>query len=231
MALTSTLDDLIAGNIKLIRGERGLSQHDLAERARAAGLPWTQGTVASIETGKRKVTKGEMLLLQHLLGAPLPILLQADEDIDLGGVLASSEGLDRLARGDTSVPVGVEVKLRWSVRPSSREEQRLAKSYGQATDEATLQRMAQATLREAERKAPKSLAERYGLDVSAFEVVLASHDLWGRSLSDERDARLAEGSDDPPERRRALRGHATRELFEELKKHMESRRRTRKRRN
>lgn len=54
--------------------------------------------------------------------------------------------------------------------------------------------------------------------VPPVTVALAALDQWGRSLSSERDRRMAE-SDIDPRRRQALRGHISRELLAELREH------------
>lgn len=77
---------------------------------------------------------------------------------------------------------------------------------------------------EAEAKA----ARRLGDPVGPLQVVVWGRDLWGRRLSAERDRRVAQRADEDttPRRLQALRGHVTRELIEELRVHLASRRRS-----
>lgn len=66
---------------------------------------------------------------------------------------------------------------------------------------------------EAERK----MADQ--LDVAPFQIRDAAHRLWGRTLTDEREARLArriENGDVSPRSLQAHRGHVTRELEQEI---------------
>lgn len=66
---------------------------------------------------------------------------------------------------------------------------------------------------EAERRASTRL------DVLPGQVVIAARTLWGRSLDEERDARVDKMPDAGDAR--ALRGHVTRQLTQELGMHLE----------
>jgi len=65
--------------------------------------------------------------------------------------------------------------------------------------------------RDAELKAAQSLC------VPPFAIALAARRLWGRSLTEERDAQLSgHGADEPSRTLQALRGHITRKLLAEI---------------
>jgi hypothetical protein len=61
------------------------------------------------------------------------------------------------------------------------------------------------------------------LSVKPFDVSLTAHKLWGHSLSEERDRRVAESAPKKATARsiQALRGHITRSLIEELQPALE----------
>src|SRR5438876_11910658 len=61
--------DAVAENVRAMRGARGLSQGDLAERMKAEKFDWRQATVSEIERGARNVTVDELLGLALILEA------------------------------------------------------------------------------------------------------------------------------------------------------------------
>jgi len=67
---------------------------------------------------------------------------------------------------------------------------------------------------DAELRAARKLRAE-GFDVSPLDVATAARKRWKRSLTAERDARLAKGAGGS---KRALRGHVTRQLLEDLRK-------------
>ena len=96
-----TFQDVIRQNLKRLREDAGLRQDELAARARAAGLPWTQATVAGIETGRRQVSAAELVVVPGLLHVGGGELLKAgdDEQIDMEGATVDGADLARWAEG------------------------------------------------------------------------------------------------------------------------------------
>jgi transcriptional regulator with XRE-family HTH domain len=187
---------LLARNLRRLRDSGGWTQMELASRARELGLEWTADTVVAVESGRRKFTLAEALLVPQLLGANLVDLAKAgDED------LIVVEG--RELQADT-----------WGGLVAGKRVRRL----GQALD-TNARRVSKAlTTREATNEAEKKAARALGM--SAGDLVILAHALWNRGLTDERDARVrAEvGADElPTTTRQALRGHITRGLLRELR--------------
>ena len=96
-----------------------------------------------------------------------------------------------------------------------------------ATDTSALESFARGSLGytlddEAAREAERHAADRLG--ISPDELVGLSYALWGRTLSDERDARTAERvePDASARSRTIVRGHVTRELLAELEQEPEA---------
>jgi transcriptional regulator with XRE-family HTH domain len=63
---SSALDTTIGTAIRAARFSRGLTQDDLAAR-----LGLTRATIASYETGRRKIPAGTLIQIAHLCGKPL----------------------------------------------------------------------------------------------------------------------------------------------------------------
>jgi transcriptional regulator with XRE-family HTH domain len=63
---SSALDTTIGTAIRDARFSRGLTQDDLAAR-----LGVTRATIASYETGRRKIPAGKLIQIAHLCGKPL----------------------------------------------------------------------------------------------------------------------------------------------------------------
>lgn len=60
---------VIAANMRALRYARGWSAQRVADAMAAAGLPWSRGTVASLENGWRStLTVDELLALGDLFG-------------------------------------------------------------------------------------------------------------------------------------------------------------------
>lgn len=62
-------DDLLAANVARLRRSQRLSQAALAEAMRAQGMThWHQTTASRVELGRQRLTGGEVLALQKILG-------------------------------------------------------------------------------------------------------------------------------------------------------------------
>jgi transcriptional regulator with XRE-family HTH domain len=182
---------LLAGNLRQRRGALGWTQGDLASRARAVGLQWTVDTVVSVESGRRKLSYGDVLLLTQVLRSSLGEY-PGDQDIDVEGCVLPAPGWRLLVEG---VPMGGLDRLREAMVARDQTVNREASN-------------------EAEKKAARSL------HMSAKDVVFLAHGLWGRGLTEERDHRLSSelgAVEVTQERRQALRGHITRGLLQELR--------------
>ncbi len=101
------LTALIAERVKLLRDKdhRNLSGTELAKRLRAVGIPWTQTTVAKLESGAREsVSVHELLALALVLGTtPLSLITdpRAGQVVPLAGDFSADPWLALLwCRGD-----------------------------------------------------------------------------------------------------------------------------------
>ena len=184
----TTYQEAIRRNILRLREQRGLTQNDLAARAKATGLAWSQATVAAIEKGYRKVSVEEEKLLLMLLEVPLSDLLRVTDDtvIDVAGVEVSPPELRTWAAGQ---PTRFDPEPR--VQP--REHPFLAsiaRRYGLPERPPFLAKILMASLNSVDTKAAHALRvhrKRGG----AFEVTCAARSLWSRNVKDERDRRFA----------------------------------------
>ena len=244
MKQANTISAVVGERLRRWRKEARLTQDQVATAARGFGLDWKRGTVASIEGGHREVSLSEFLALPFLaqffgsadswnrLASFLPPQVQTDETAHSRGgdslVLDLTETEVELASGCwidikhlralvAGYPAGgrkvpKNALVTWGLVAE-------AASQTTALFEATLRDFSSSIaatmpqLREAEQKAAKKLG------VSADAVLAAALTLWGKTLTDERDARAEKQITDEasPRRLQAMRGHVTRDLLDELR--------------
>lgn len=207
----SDLDAVVGANVRRIRERLGATQDELAQFLRDRGWNDASGVMlVDLERGARKVGLAEVFVLADALNVPVVQLLENDGMLRItssGGVADSSRGLaERFTH-----------RVDWPKNPATWEELQRLRRLGQFSaglSAGTRHSIGDETRREAERYA----ARRLGL--TAEQVVRRSYALWGQTLSEERDARVAarvEG-DATPRQRAVLRGHVTRGLLAELQK-------------
>jgi hypothetical protein len=206
-----SLTAVIGQRIAEIRTHTGVRQEDVAASARALGLRWTRATVAGVEAGRRQLTPEELLLLPYVIQHACPV--------------DAPFGLAELIPEEASVqlPGGVVdgAFIHTLLAPEGGVLMRSPTQPGGVHDEVVVK-----------------AARRLG--VQPHVITSAARRLWGRSLPDERDRRLAEQdqtlasapvthTDHGPDkvaskaRVRASRGHVTRKLLDELRQHLEAR--------
>lgn len=208
------LQDLIVENMRRIRRERGLLQEDVATAARWVGVMWSSVTVTQIESQNRLLSLDEFLLLPLILKCKIKDLLATDDQdqlIKLGfGTVLDAETVAELVstKGpqlrDDQVPMlpGLEEKL----------DSRIKEAISFTGLEPTLLSylaVREGARGEAERKAAQTLKR------PAVEITALALRLWSRSLTEERDARAEEQKSEGKEVR-AVRGHITRTLLEDI---------------
>jgi transcriptional regulator with XRE-family HTH domain len=220
-----TLKDVIGRNLRRLREDQGLRQDEVAELARSVGLEWTQAVVTGIETGRRAVPIEELLLLQGPLDISLPALLDPGDEpvVDLGGRPVKAQHLRTMALGQPLVLAlsredGYAVG-RIAARGWDRKLRTIARRYDIPEEPDKNWELKAASLGNAEQKAGRKF------NVHPFEIVAASYDLWGHSLTQERDARVEQHGG---RGERQARGHVTRGLLSELEAHIKSARRKRR---
>jgi transcriptional regulator with XRE-family HTH domain len=206
-------------NVAKARKERHLRQEEVAALAVNLGLGWTRATVAAIETGRRDISLVEGLFLAHVLNVKVESLLMAPRDILVGQ--------NRYAARDWNMWVAVgdwpstDPSGKWAAVGDVERLKREAEAalYGLQPD-AVAPAMRGAIL-DAEWRAAERLNRTHGRNITAYHVALASISLWGRSLSDERDARLqAEGLPPGSPKATARAGWITREIEHALGEHI-----------
>ncbi len=210
-------------NLKRVREGRDLRQEDVAARARAMGLSWTQATIAAIETGRRALSLGELVLLQGVLNV--------DRETLLGELLVPGRGVDVVTVDQVRVDRGrwrlmTQGKPVFAVRSAERMREQLgpevarrvrvdaelALRYGLPRDEVFPEFPAMRAREVASSDAAQRVARAIGRD--PIYVGLASLALWGHGLTEERDRLLAKEPGEGNERVR--RGHITRRLKREI---------------
>ncbi|MCT7353624.1 hypothetical protein N4P33_15790 [Streptomyces sp. 15-116A] len=198
-----------------MREGKEATREDIARKARLFGLPWHRPTVGQIEQGKRGVSAPELLLLPLIYSTPLRDLLPGPGETTwlTDEIAVEGRELRRLLDegynpGETPAPgpwhyAGI-------VRKARQVRQVLRGRYEELPWGAESAYVASPD--EAETKAAKRL------DTTPEYVAYTARELWGRGLTEERDARLAERPDPPttPRALQAARGHITRALLDEL---------------
>jgi transcriptional regulator with XRE-family HTH domain len=185
--------EVIGRNVKRLREERALTQHELAHLWQRRGLNWARSKLSALESGGRPtMSVGELVAIAAAFGVPLSELFQGPPS----GRVALS-------------PTGAEV-----AGPS------LAAFFGGAAtittnigSEAHKKEMARLEAMPERRPAQADIELAQRLGVPARDVVLAAMQAFDSlTLTEERDRRVARmGSSTAPERQ-AHRGHVTREL-------------------
>jgi transcriptional regulator with XRE-family HTH domain len=191
------LSQVVGFRLRELREMVGMTQDHVARAAQRLGFEWSRSSVAALEAGDRDLSAAEFLALPYILDEAARVSLPTAE-VAFGASLAellSPRRQERLALSDNL-----------SLAPKQ-----VSEWLGETTPKLTPRRLNdEQTIGEAEHKA----ARRLGIDVARLHGLAL--DVWGRSLTAERDARLANRDDVQPQ----TRGHVTRELLDELRKAM-----------
>lgn len=223
--MAADLTPEIGARVKARRGQVNLTQDEVATAMRAHGFAWDRTTVAKVERGSRSLALDEALALCLVLDVGLVSLLPTRGQVEVTPTLTLSAKSVREALTSTEAE-GLS-KRRTTIRVDRTEEVvdvatvigdlgpiagEIERVLGHSPSAAML---ADAVL--AERGDAEQTAARR-LDLSPLQVAALALALWERSLTDEREHRLAtQVRRAAPDRgRRAVRGHITRELLAEL---------------
>jgi len=200
--------------LRRAREDRGTTGAEVAHRSRFVGLYWDRSTVTRIELGQRQLTAAELLLLPVLYERSVADLLPAEPCRLNDQVCAKPEVLRTVLT--RQVPWGLVYgsefweafdKTKVTVRAFSENARKLFPNVPDwtaldaaehASDETTV-------------KAARKLAGK------PWDVAVAAELTFGRSLADERDARVGDKPGEPMRTRQARRGHVTRRLLEEIR--------------
>lgn len=187
------LSEVVAANLERIRIKGGLSQEQVAARGSRVGLPWSRSTITALEGGRRTITVAELLLLALALDASVAELLSGRGAATLGdGSEVPLSDIRNLLTGDAD---SAAIRKRITAARHQKHERAMRAVSG-----------------EAEQKAARKLG------VTPQTIAEESFIRWGRSLTEERDARVDQEGLRPRSARslQALRGHITRQLLGEI---------------
>lgn len=199
-----------------------LSPEDVAAAARELGIPWRRGTVRAIETGTRKLWASEFVLLPEIFrrawarrdfaGHPQLSEFAPEVSFAVGNVDISGAQLSQLLRGRPMSPRAIRQLPPEERRPnnSARLQPRRSLPLGDLPPGLNFERLG----REAQGDAEIKLARK--LDVNPEAIVIAAHTLWGATLTDKRDEKLAEAGWAHEGSMAQRRGRITLRLGEEL---------------
>ena len=218
MSHTKALDMLLAEQVKALREHHGRRQDDVARGARRCGLRWTRATVAALEAGRRRLSALETLLLPAVLTYGLGI----DPALDAAAIIPETASI-QLPDGTfvdggmlKEIIRGEKTTRPWAV--SGTPEFRQVEAVRRRRETWTRIFAQREAAGDAEQKAATKLGR------PPLYIAVAARKLWGRSLTDERDRRVAEQApaDISSRALQALRGHITRALLLELGRHIAS---------
>lgn len=190
-----TVGQVVGRNLAELRAQWGQTQKEAAEVLKTDGLAWNAANIASIESGRREsIDFGVLVLLANSYRVPLSRFFEGRGEMRLSA--------------DVTVDLGVF--RRWL----DQEEQLILTFSGKPA-----QRFIESLPGESLHfQADAELAARLGLRPE--DVYTAAERLWGRTLHQERERRLAELGDMTLAQRRTRRGHITRQLAKELAPHL-----------
>jgi transcriptional regulator with XRE-family HTH domain len=196
-AATAGIADVVGENLRRLRTERRLTQHEAVRLLLGSGVRWSRSKLAAVEAGNRSsLGLGEVLLVAVAFQIP------ASE-------LFAGEGTITLAQGVTIDRRSVRALL------GSGEAQDRLRLTDEVSDDVQRAARDQLVLQvHPPGEADVDLARRLGVSTAA--VVMAARRTWGRTLTEERDMRVATLGDMNMGERQAHRGHLTRELALEI---------------
>ncbi len=197
-----TVRELIANNLSRLRNEARVPIERIVHSAAAMGLGWSPAWLLSIEQGQKALTSEQLLAMPIVHSAALA------RRVTLADLLTGEQSVMLHTSTESSVSGSYlrEVVTGSPVRRNAGEVPHDATAMLMASNAAAVEKMRAVraanlsdvdvrTLGRAEAGSGSSeakLARRLG--VAEIIVVAAAASLWGRSLSDERDAQLR---DDP----------------------------------
>lgn len=204
MAPTQTVGAVVGENLQRLRERARLTQHETVRLLLQRGAPWNRSKVAAIEAGERpNLSFADVLVLANTFNVELAELFEGDGEVTLTEyVTLPRPKIQDIIRGTYAVggPEGWDPQT----RPAELLGLARIRADGEASKAASL----------AGTEADRALAAR--LKVSARAVTAVATELWGQTLTDERDARVAELGDLEVGERQAHRGHITRELSQQI---------------
>jgi transcriptional regulator with XRE-family HTH domain len=207
-----SLGTAVGENVRRLREDRKITQEELSDYCRLAGLDWTRATIASLESGRREdLTISELVLVASVFDVPPATFFEGDGRLLLGDTTYAAVEIPRQSLRSW---LGRVTRPGWrDFRIPTPEEHTKA-----------LQKVFALDLR---------LAEQAGISID--QMAKLSRTLWGtESATRERERRVHErileashadpvrALHHPPLNRAAVRGHVTRQLTREMKHAIET---------
>ena len=208
-----SLSTVIGANVRRCRESRRWTQDEFSSLLKNLGLGLSQSGVATAESGSRSIDVGELLILAHALDVDVADLFAGSGKVRLTD--STSADLRSVADCLHGVRTPSELHLNTPVARlagwATSEQKRIKKTWPNA-------RPAQIVHAErgmdglAEQKAARALGAR------AFDVSMAAIELWGETLTEHRNAIVAErtSADTSVRSVQAIRGRVTRNLIDEI---------------
>ncbi len=218
---TIPLRALVAQNLRRLREDAGAGLDGVVRAAWGDGLDWTTAWLGGVERGTKSLTAEQLLALPVVLTAALA------RRVTLADLLAGEAPVSLGVDGRASVPArylrdivtGEPVRQPFAtprvaphpeidVAARAAEKLREIRRGGLGDVDIRALGRAEAGAGEAETR----LARRLG--IAPIRVIAAAASLWGRSLTEERDARLADGAGPPAVVARRLTAELTARIDE-----------------
>jgi transcriptional regulator with XRE-family HTH domain len=219
---------VVARNLRRLRQDAGVELEDVCRAASGTGLEWSTSWLTSVERGTRAPSAEQLLALPLVLTTALgfrvtladlltgeaPVLLGPDTDARVSVParqlrdLVTGEPMRRpfaapLPAGDLGAELGEAAR--------AAEKMREIRRAGLGDIDVRALSRAEAGAGDAETKLAKKLS------VAPIRVIAAAASLWGRSLTEERDARLAAGQGSATQVTKKLTGELTVRMDEALR--------------
>lgn len=226
-----TLDQLIGANVRRLREAENATQDEYARRVRVFLPQWSQSTIAALEKGRKTLDTSEVTVLMCAIPATREDLFAPEG--------SSSDAFVQLTPELAMPPAAVQnvwtAKTREEIGAQMAESRGVFRPIAGARTQRWFEARSQQLLRY-RRILPRFTSEQFEAAVSAArdesttkgarrlgvedptEVALAAIRVWGRSLTEEREGRIAKAAPADASARtlQALRGHVTRTLLEEI---------------
>lgn len=231
------IHELLGRGMRRKREALGWRQQDASKEFRNWGLQtWSPVAVSQVETGLRRPSIGDLLLVSLVLGKRLidlvPDDVDDDEMIDLGtGTRMSVRLIKKLLSGG-GFPQGYKFTandlqtpgdewLKELLEHSQAEHARTEKVLRPIWDNWPRSMKHKDTTKpfEPPTEAEGRAAERLGVEPAVLKA--ASRRLWARDFEEERDARAGVGKV-APQALQARRGHASRQMIAELREYLDT---------
>lgn len=220
---------VLGERVRRLREEAGLRQQDLADSADTLGATtWNRTRIAALERGDKSISAEELVLLVAILQLTTDRKITLSDLLDSDDVVALTKW-GRIAARDVPLLLAGELdagdRVWLQLPPLSADEvaakldrmKELIERFPGAQEQGRTTGAALRAVRESSGEADERAARELGETAASFAFIASA--MWGRSLSAERDARLAAAGGDKGPRRTvaARRGRVTRDLIDEVR--------------